>query len=187
LDEASISFDFSCLNTVKKPFLLDMYKNLKSWPDFHHWINMVYHSIIAFSLIPFAIVFLNIDSGASTLPLISKSLIPVFHILALPILIVPCYLVWRGAKEKLKTISESGEIKVRIISYFGFQTRRFLLLELSAIISLLGMWITLNYLYIIAYLLVLVQFSLLRPSQDKVIRDLAFTKEEREQLRVERF
>ena len=147
---------------------------------------MVYHSIIAISLIPFALIFLNIDSGASTEPLVGQNLVIVFYIVTIPSIVIPCYLVWKEAKERIKNISkDEGGIKKRLATYFKFQTHRFLLLELSAIISLIGMWLTLNYLYIVTYLLVLVQFSLLRPSQDKVIRDLEFSKEEREKLRSE--
>ncbi len=162
-----------------------MYQNLKSWPDFHHRINLVYHGIIALSLFPFAFIFLNIDSGVSKTPLIASTWLAVLHIGTIPLITGSFFMVWRHSEKNLSRINENSDIRKRIISYFKFQTRRYLLLELGAIICLLGMWLSLNYLYIILYLIALVQFSLLRPSQDKVIRDLKFTKEERERLKQE--
>ncbi len=158
---------------------------MKSWPEFHQRINLIYHAIIAISLVPFALIFLEIDSGNTTSPQVNESnqwiLIPVL-VVAIAIL---CYLVWKNMKVKLASISKNDSIKARLITYFKLQTRRYLLLELAAMISLGGLWLTINYIFVVAYLLVLVQFSLLRPSQDKVIRDMEFTKEEREHLRKE--
>lgn len=164
-----------------------MFQNLKSWPDFHHRINMVYHGIIAFSLIPFAIIFLEIDSGRSTTSMIAGKFIYLFHFVMIPISLLPIYFSWKGSKKHIENIAKDVSIKEKLASYFKVQARRYLLLESSAITSLACMWLTTNYLYIILYLVVLVQFSLLRPSQDRVIRDMQFTKEEREQLRKESF
>ncbi|MEM6829622.1 MAG: hypothetical protein AAGA66_13625 [Bacteroidota bacterium] len=159
-----------------------MYRNLKAWPDFHHRINLVYHGVIAFSLIPFALIFLNIDSGLSQKPIVGERYLIFIYVGTIPLIAATFVLVWRHAKEKLATITNHKDLRQRIISYLGFQTKRYLWLELGAIISLLGMWLSLNFIYILAYLLALVQFSFLRPSQDKMIRDLQFDKEERQKL-----
>lgn len=143
----------------------------------------MYHAAIAVSLIPFALVFLDIDSGGvNTSRLDSKNGWILIVVLLVAIFAI-CLSVWRNAKEKLANIGNSVGIKSSLVSYLNFQTKRFFMLEAGAIISLLGLWLTTNYIFVIAYLLVLVQFSLLRPSQDKVIRDLRFNKQEREQLK----
>ncbi|MEP5613043.1 MAG: hypothetical protein ABJP45_12380 [Cyclobacteriaceae bacterium] len=159
-----------------------MKSKLKSWPDFHHRINMVYHALIAVSLVPFALVFLDIDSGKVTTSQIEGSGLILILILLATVSTI-CYPVWRGVKKRLETIDSAWGIKKKLIVYFNFQIKRYLQLEAGALISMVGLWLTTNYVFVVSYLLILVQFSLLRPSQDKVIRDLKFSKEEREKLR----
>ena len=161
-----------------------MKSNFKSWPEFHHQINMIYHVVIAISLIPFALVFLGIDSGKTKEPNVAAGYEWGALLILLPLATLPCYFVWKDVRNRLRKINSKSGIKERLQKYLGLQTRRYLLLELSALVSLLGLWLTTNYLFVITYLLALVQFSLLRPSQDKVIRDLQFNKEDREKLRA---
>ena len=162
-----------------------MKSKLKSWSDFHHRINLVYHAIIAISLIPFALVFLDIDSGNETASQVEGTNKWIMIAFLLAATFTVCLRVWRNVKKKLETIAPSLDIKKRLIPYFNFQIQRYFQLEIGALISLVGLWLTSSYVFVVAYLVVLVQFSLLRPSQDKVIRDLQLTKEERERLKGE--
>lgn len=159
-----------------------MKSKLKSWPDFHHRINLVYHAVIAASLIPFALVFLDIDSGKDASSQIDSEYEWMVIILLLVAAGTTCYRAWKGIKQKLASIDKSLSIKMRLLAYLNLQIQRYFQLEIAALVSLVGLWLTANYFFVVAYLLVLVQFSLLRPSQDKVIRDMQFNKEERERL-----
>ncbi len=162
-----------------------MKSKLKSWRDFHHRINLVYHAIIAISLIPFALVFLDIDSGGDSISQLEGNTEIVVILILLVTVFMTCFRVWKNVKEKYEAIDPGLDIKKRIIIYFNFQIKRYMQLEAGAVVSLVGLWLTTNYVFVIAYLLVLVQFSLLRPSQDKFIRDLRLSKDERERLRGE--
>lgn len=162
-----------------------MKSKLKTWSEFHHRINLIYHAIIAVSLIPFALVFLDIDSGEGS----GSQLDPEYEWVVIVILLLAaftaCLRVWRKVKERLAALDPNAEIKTKLVAYFNFQIQRYFQLEVGALISLVGLWLSANYVFVVAYLLVLVQFSLLRPSQDKVIRDLELSKEERDKLRGE--
>ena len=163
-----------------------MKSQLKSWQDFHHRINLFYHAIIAVSLIPFALVFLDIDSGGETSSQIELKYEWFVIAILLATVLTVCLKVWRNARVKLESIDSSLEIKMRLITYFNFQIQRYFQLEIGALISLMGLWLTANYIFVAAYIMVLVQFSLLRPSQDRVIRDLRFNPQEREHLKGEK-
>lgn len=146
---------------------------------------MVYHAIIAVSLVPFALVFLDIDSGKDATSQIEAEYEWMVMVILIAASATMCVRVWRNAKVKLDSIDSNLSIKKRLITYFNFQIKRYFQLEAGALVSLVGLWLTAHYIFVVAYVLVLVQFSLLRPSQDKVIRDLKFSKEEREKLRGE--
>ena len=163
--------------------LHQMKSKLKSWRDFHNRINLVYHAIIAVSLIPFALVFLDIDSGEDAASQLEGLTEIAVIVILLVTVFMACFQVWRNVRGHYETIHQDWNIKKRLIVYFNFQIKRYMQLEVGAIVSLVGLWLTTNYVFAIAYLLVLVQFSLLRPSMDKVIRDLRLNKEEREKLR----
>jgi phosphatidylglycerophosphate synthase len=163
-----------------------MKSKLKSWPDFHHRINLVYHAVIAVSLVPFALVFLDIDSGDDATSQLDPSYEWIIILILLAAVFTTCFRVWRKAKERINSIDSNLGIKQKLIAYFNFQIQRYFQLEIAALVSLVGLWLSANYIFVVAYILVLVQFSLLRPSQDKVIRDLRFNKEERERLKGEK-
>ncbi len=159
-----------------------MRSKLTSWSDFHRRINLVYHAIIAISLVPFALVFLDINPGHDTRSQVDSDYEWIVIAILLFSVLTICVKVWRGVTLKLTSIDSTFKIKTKLITYLNFQIQRYFQLEVGALISLAGLWLTSNYMFVIAYLSVLVQFSLLRPSQDKVIRDLQFNKEERERL-----
>ncbi len=162
-----------------------MKSKLKSWRDFHHRINLVYHGIIAVSLIPFALVFLDIDSSEDAVSQLEGQTEIIVIIILLVTVATSCYRVWKNVKVQYAAIDSNLDIKKRLVPYFNIQIKRYMQLELGAIVSLVGLWLTTNYVFAVAYLLVLVQFSLLRPSQDKVIRDLQLDKADREKLRAD--
>lgn len=157
----------------------------KNWPAFHHRINQMYHLVIAATLVPFAIVFLEIDSGRSLESILDGWVKWMVFGILLAAATVLNYRVHRGIKEQLESIGADFSVKKRLVIYFTIQKRRYLQLGAVGMVFLVGLWLTSNYVFVIAYLLVLVQFSLFRPSQDRVIRDLQFSKDEREQLRAE--
>ena len=163
-------------------FTLLWMRDFKNWPDYHHRINLVYHGIIATSLVPFAIVFLEVDSGKRVVSFIT-SLEWLFISFVIVIVGLLSLLAWKNVSRSLNQIIEKTSIKEKLEAYFKLQLRRYLLLEFGALISLVGLWLTANYIFIISYLIVLVQFSLIRPSQDKVIRDLQFDQDDRTRLR----
>ena len=82
--------------------------------------------------------------------------------------------------------TEQELLREKLVEFRRVEVRKFLVLEGVCGLGLAGLWLTAHYLFILVYFAVLVQFSFLRPSEDRLIRNLKLTKKEREQLHRDR-
>lgn len=154
-----------------------MAKRFKTWNDFHHQINQVYHLCIAVSLIPFALLFLEIDSAKSFS--IDSGGVSFFLIFITNVMIgYISWYAWKG-KETQYRLESKLSLRGKLEEYRRRNIWRFGFLLTASLISLAGLWIVSSYLFVLSYFAVLVQFSLMRPSQDRVTRDVRLTKAER--------
>ncbi|WP_436517547.1 hypothetical protein [Ekhidna sp. To15] len=159
-----------------------MEQNAANWKDYHHQIYQIYHGIIAITLIPFALLFLEWDSGNK-----EGTIEGLVFILLTQLLWVVGYLswyAWKGKKvqyslkDQMSINQKMGEFKKRNLMKYG-------LLAAGGMVAAGAMWIAPSFLFVVAYFGVLVQYSFLRPSEDKFVRDMRLTKEERMSLHEE--
>ncbi|MEO1256399.1 MAG: hypothetical protein AAFY41_16140 [Bacteroidota bacterium] len=153
------------------------------WKDYHHQIYQIYHGIIAFTLVPFALLFLEWDSGSTTYSH-SSSESRTFLIIVSQLIWVVLYLswyVWRGAKTQYK-LNDTMTLKERLKEFKKRNLYKYILLAICGCLLTLAMWLGASYLFVIAYFGILVQYSFLRPSEDKFVRDMRVSKEDRKLL-----
>ncbi|MFK7952911.1 MAG: hypothetical protein AB8B73_08690 [Ekhidna sp.] len=155
-----------------------MAKGFKTWNDFHHQINQIYHLCIAVSLIPFALLFLEIDSSKS-FSIDNGALTVILLVLVNSVIGFLSWYAWKG-KITQYIVNEEMPLRDKLKEYMERNTWRFGFLLMASLISLAGLWIISSYLFVLSYFAVLVQYSLMRPSQDKVTRDVRLTKKDRE-------
>jgi len=158
----------------------------KNWSDYHHQIYRIYHGIIALSLVPFFLVFLELevaDISHSRVPAFIEWLLLVFLV---PVSVYIIWLVWKG-KKFLYSFNEDTSLRDKLEEFRRVEISRYLHLEIVCVIGLIGLWLTSHYLFVILYFAVLAQFSFLRPSEDRLIRNMRLTKKERHQLHEESF
>lgn len=160
--------------------------NFKNWLDFHHQIYRIYHGIIALSLVPFFLVFLELEVASIKEPRIQESLIWVVLFLFIPACFYLSWEVWKGERFRMD-VDKSWDLKDKLVKFRSVEIKRFIWLEVACILSLLGLWLTAHYLLVVAYFAVLAQFSFLRPSEDRIIRTLQLTKEDRNNLHKPNF
>ncbi len=155
----------------------------KNWEDYHHQIYRIYHGIIALSLVPFFLVFLELEVASIKEPRVSSLWIYLILFVLIPICI---FLMWRVWKvEKSKSENTDFQLREKLIFFRKIEVRKYLELELACILGLVGLWLTAHYLFVIIYFAVLAQFSFLRPSEDRFVRNMRLTKAERKQLHEE--
>ena len=160
-----------------------MKMKFKNWEDYHHQIYRIYHGIIALSLVPFFLVFLELEVASIKEPRVSSLWIYLILFVLIPICI---FLMWRVWKvEKSESENADFQLREKLIFFRKIEVRKYLELELSCILGLAGLWLTAHYLFVIIYFAVLAQFSFLRPSEDRFVRNMRLTKAERKQLHEE--
>ena len=154
-----------------------------NWTDFHHQIYRIYHGIIALTLIPFFLLFLELEVAIVDEPRVAVFLVYVILLAFVPACGYLSWLVWKGSVFQYR---ESLTLRSKLEEFRRVEVRKYLLLELVCVIGLVGLWLTSHYLFILVYFAVLVQFSFLRPSEDRLVRSMQLTKEERKELHSEK-
>lgn len=151
----------------------------RDWEDYHHQIYRIYHGIIALSLVPFFLLFLELEVAEITVQRVPQLWVMIILLLLMPICGYLSWIVWEGNNFQY---NEVKELREKLVEFRRIEIKKFLTLEVVCFLGLLGLWLTAHYLFIIIYFAVLVQFSFLRPSEDRVIRNMKLTKQERESL-----
>ncbi|WP_462247946.1 hypothetical protein [Ekhidna sp.] len=151
------------------------------WKDFHHMMYQIYHGIIALTLVPFALLFLEWDSSANKVEGFSSS--PSFIILAQLIWIIAyaSWYVWKGEKVMYR-IDDNSSISEKMREFKKRSLLKYGILAVAGLLAAGAMWIKPSFVFVISYFAILIQYSFLRPSEDKFVRELRVTKEEREMM-----
>ncbi|WP_425392631.1 hypothetical protein [Ekhidna sp.] len=152
-----------------------------SWKDYHHQIYQIYHGIIAITLVPFALLFLQWDSESLVAPVDYSSLLFILVIQSLWIIGYLSWYAWKGGKVQYDLI-DGLDLLEKLKEFRKKNLFKYALLALGGAIASFAMWVQPSFIFVIAYLLILVQFSFLRPSEDKIVRDMRLTKNDRKAL-----
>lgn len=141
------------------------------WERFYNRLNLWFNGTVAFSIIPFGLIFLDTQSEFPEPPLISGLLVRFLQ----GVIVTVCGgLIWFGlhyAKKQLASLTEDT-IDDRLVSYLAIRVRAFLILELGAVLAVIGFYLTKDQLFTGVYLVIMFVFSLSRPTFEKVANDI---------------
>jgi len=158
--------------------------DFKSWTDYHHQIYRIYHGIIALSLVPFFLVFLELEVTDIDEPIGPEWLIRLIPFLFIPFIGLMNWRVWKSSEFDY-TISKGMTLKEKLIEFRKIEIKKYIWMEVLSVLALGGLWLTANYLFVIIYFALLAQFSFLRPSENRLVKNVQLTKEERKNLHRE--
>ena len=162
-----------------------MEKGFKNWSEFYQKINLVFNAIIAFSLLPFGWVYLELERGVKRPPLLEGTGLMVLSG-AFFVLIV--LLLWRADKtykRDLPAISRALPLGEKLMAYYQLQVRKFIWFEGAAVLALIITFVSKNFLFVLVYIFILFLFSLGRPKYDRVVEQLRLTKDEQKLLETD--
>lgn len=138
--------------------------------------------VILLALPVFGVIYLFYDSGnqLENLPGISDFLVWVMSLTCIAVLIIQYVLFGK----KIKLTFEKVELVDKVKIYSQATTQRYLLLLLGSMISSVGLLLSKNPVFTLFFAIVLVFFSLAKPTPDRMARLMKLKKEEKELIRT---
>ena len=158
-----------------------MKKGFNNWSEFYQRISLIFHGIIAFSLLPFAWFYLELDSGLGE-PVLKDTYLIIFNVLILVGIVLILYFSHQQFTGTLRSLRKSQSVRSKLQVYFDASLRKFIINEFAAVVALIGMVVGQEILFAVVYVFILFIFSLSRPRFDKVTQQLSLSKEEKELL-----
>mgnify|MGYP006873893811 FL=1 len=149
-----------------------MASGYNQWERFNNRLNLWFNGIVAFSIIPFGIIFLDTQSEFPSAPIITGSFAIWIQIILNVLIAAVVLLGIRYPKKPLSSIRKVDSIPSRLTVYLHCKVRSFLLIEAAAILACVGFYLTKQHLFTGAYLAIMFVFSLVRPTFEKVANDI---------------
>lgn len=161
-----------------------MSSGYNNWEQFYHKFNMIFHGIIAASLLPFAWVFLETQKEFPDPPLLEGvfALILKAGLVVLSAVAAAYAQVYRRQITRRVQLQEG--LRERLSLYLREKLRQYAILGVAAITGLAGLYITKDQLFSFIYVAVLFAYSLGRPAYDATVRELGLSREEEKKLRA---
>lgn len=159
-----------------------MARHFQNWSEFYKKISLFFNGIVAFSLLPFAWIYLEVEQYPQE-PIAEGSMLIVIQILVIGLISLIIYYAHNQFKKGLENEEiRQMELYEKLSYYFGIAVRRYMIYEVAAIICMVSTYLTQTLLFAVVYIFVLFIFSLARPRYDNVVLHLRLSKEEKEKL-----
>jgi len=158
-------------------------KSFKTGEDFYHRLNFIFNLLVAIPLLPFAILYLiNLKDQIPDIGLTDsvKTAFTIGLSAVAVIMMVKAVIDYRNQKNQLNS---ETVLRIKLIRLHEALIRKFLLLETASFLSILGLWLTQHKIHIAVFVVILVLFSLKRPTINMFLEDLQLKEKETEILR----
>lgn len=155
-----------------------MSKGYNRWEKFYHQLSIVFHGIIALSMIPFAWAFLETQRQFPSPPLVEGNTMEVIRMGGPLLLILILFLSYRYGQRIINYAKSRSSIEEKLNAYLVEKRKDYLLLELGAFIAFLGLYLTKDQLFSMMYVAVLMMFSTKRPTYYRITQSLELSDEE---------
>jgi len=150
----------------------------KTWTDYHHRLNLIFHAIVAVTMLPFVWLLLEIDANARK-GIVDDNFVVILFLLVCLSLTGTAYVF---KKKQLEEAGKKESLRAKLDSYLRVLIANYALLEGAALFATLAFYLTASYVFVIVYIFVLFVFSLSRPNLERTCRELFLDKEDRELL-----
>jgi len=148
--------------------------------DFYNRINLIFHAILAPPLVAFVWLYLESKAGNISPLLDNESTISVFSFIC-PILIIGLIVsAFFLFKSGLRRINPSIQLIERMKNYTRLSIVLFGMLEMGLILSVVGYYITQKDIFLAMYFVVLIFFSLYKPTLQRIVGHLNIKGDERD-------
>jgi hypothetical protein len=141
--------------------------------EYFNKIYLVFNALIALSLVPFVLIFLDIQKyGADEKIITGQS--SDFLIIGLSIVYVLIfYISLASFKKGLSGIKKNNSIREKLNEYYSLSIKKYSQLTICCFLMVLGLFLTKHFLFTIGYVLALVVLSFGRPVLKTIIDIIA--------------
>lgn len=148
-----------------------MSQTYNNWERYYHKVNMVFHGVIAASLIPFAYAFLETQKDFPDAPMVEGELLTMVKF-GLVILAGGLVVLAQWMRPKLiAKVREAAALEPKLKAYLRHMVVYYLVLETAAIVAFAGLLVSKDQLFSLIYVVVIFTFSLTRPTFDRIARE----------------
>ena len=140
--------------------------------DYYNKIYIVFNGLIAFTLAPFVIVFLNIQKYGSGEKLVTGQ---ASYLLIIGLLIsyaILFYVSLDNFKKGLLLIEKDSSLREKLDKYYSISLKKYSILNICCFLMVIGLFLTKYFLFTIGYILALIILSIGRPVLNTMIKEI---------------
>jgi len=158
-----------------------MAQQYTKWERYFHRLNIIFHGIVAISMVPFAFSFLETQKSFPDSPLFGgdEAMMIKFGLIGATLLLL---LVAFQFNKKKTTYSSDLPLFDRLRLYEKKHIWFYAIIQCAGITSCLGLYMLKDQFFSFLYVAVLFVFSQIRPAYDQVVKQNKITEEEVEEL-----
>jgi type III secretory pathway component EscS len=146
-------------------------KKTSEYEKFYVRLNLIFNGIVASTMIPFAIFFLQ-GLKEEQVPLVEEDLAATLKIVLVVMSLVLLIIAnWQGPKLIAKVRTFEG-IPLKLSKYLSQKIVHYAMIESSAMVALFGLYLLKDQFFNVIYLGVLFMFSMHRPSFGRVAKEI---------------
>ncbi len=152
----------------------------KTGEDFYNKMHFRFNALIALSLLPFSLVFLELKDNQFSTAIITGNIAYVLCFTAIVAIIYYTYLSFQEVKFFKKNVDKSSFLREKLNLYYRIYIKHFVILCSFEVLITGLLYLTEFNILIVCYVPILVLLSLNRPTLKTIIEQLKLSKEEQE-------
>jgi uncharacterized membrane protein YidH (DUF202 family) len=157
--------------------------NFSNTEQFYNKLNTTYYAMFALPLIIFLFFFLKMKSEAGLSPAISIDFANIIIVAVSIVAIAEMIMAFVHYKKTINDARKQKNLKEKLSAYFKLSLVKYTHLMVSSFIILLGIYLTANGLLFGLYFVVLMLFTIVRPSILGIGKNLRLNEEEKGMLK----
>lgn len=141
------------------------------WDRFYQRINMIFNGVVASSMIPFAFIFLQ-NQKQTQAPLIEEPWFETVKISLIVISLLPLIVANRLSPGLIRPAQKKESIKEKLAVYQIQKLKQFAIVEVAALVALIGLFLLKAQIFSFIYVGVLFIFAIYRPTFSRVCKEI---------------
>ncbi|XOV94333.1 MAG: hypothetical protein ACFHWX_06435 [Bacteroidota bacterium] len=152
-----------------------MSEKYNKWEKFYNKLNMVFHGIMALSMLPFAWAFLETQRQFPESPFFEGTPLLIIKVSGAALSVIVMFLSYRYSQNLLNEAKAENSVELKLKNYMSANMKDYLLLEIACAVAFLGLYLTKDHLFTGIYVAVLIMFSFKRPTYIRITKALELT------------